>query len=289
MRGKIVNKILPIFVAVVLLIVGVYAYAYISSIPNPGHGGDIIQISIDGSEMSLQEAIDNDLFFNLLKLTSASSVLNLGHSFNQIWVSIEGVEKTLQDAISTIGLCGHSSNPYSGRINPGHFASEVLVSISGVEMSLQDAVDSGKFCCVSHSYFSCYDNDVYWYDSCDNREEKKEECGISEYIGSNYCYDNDVYRDYITRGCSGISCTSSTSSIKQEECGANECSGGSCVEIILVWTFYKSYLESCYSFGTCDTGIIGTSCSTEGEIMICQGGYCLNYQQPTFEIICQQK
>ena len=31
--------------------------------------------------------------------------------------------------------------------------------------------------CISHNYSKCYDNDVYWYDSCGNRQEKKEECG----------------------------------------------------------------------------------------------------------------
>jgi len=31
--------------------------------------------------------------------------------------------------------------------------------------------------CTSHAYCDCYDNDVYWYDSCGRREEKREECG----------------------------------------------------------------------------------------------------------------
>jgi len=40
-----------------------------------------------------------------------------------------------------------------------------------------------KTCCADKSctpnyYSSCYDNDVYWYDSCDVRGEKREECGI---------------------------------------------------------------------------------------------------------------
>jgi hypothetical protein len=33
--------------------------------------------------------------------------------------------------------------------------------------------------CVSHDHFACYDGDVYWYDSCNKREEKKEECGTN--------------------------------------------------------------------------------------------------------------
>ncbi len=41
-------------------------------------------------------------------------------------------------------------------------------------------------CCTSHDHQACYDNDVYWYDSCNNREEKAQECGAA--------------------GCSGGSC-----------------------------------------------------------------------------------
>ena len=89
---------------------------------------------------------------------------------------------------------------------------------------------SGGSCitCTSHDYYSCYSRDVYWYDSCGTREDKKTECGSSSYTGSNYCYSNDVYKDYITKGCSGSGCTSSTSRIKQEECGIPGCSGGVC-------------------------------------------------------------
>ena len=104
-----VNKILFVFVVFFMGVV----MAYASLIPNSGHGGDIISISIDGSEMTLQKAIDDDLFLNLPKSSSSSSVSNPGHGANQIWVSVDGVEKTLQDAISTTGLCGSGHVPYS--------------------------------------------------------------------------------------------------------------------------------------------------------------------------------
>lgn len=31
-------------------------------------------------------------------------------------------------------------------------------------------------CCISHDHTGCYYNDVYWYSSCNNREERKERC-----------------------------------------------------------------------------------------------------------------
>ncbi len=102
--------------------------------------------------------------------------------------------------------------------------------------------------CIFHDYYSCYNSDVYWYDSCGVREDKKTECGSSAYTGSNYCYLNDVYRDYITRGCSGSSCTESTSKIKQVECGAVGCSNGVCCTS---HTSYSCYDDDVYWYDGC--------------------------------------
>jgi len=56
--------------------------------------------------------------------------------------------------------------------------------------------------CQSHTTFSCYNGDVYWYDSCNQRQDRKEDCvdGCEDgeclvceehtYIG---CYYGDVY------------------------------------------------------------------------------------------------
>ncbi len=40
--------------------------------------------------------------------------------------------------------------------------------------------------CDSHSYYECYNDDVYWYDSCGNKEEWKELCGYG-CTGSGQC------------------------------------------------------------------------------------------------------
>ena len=49
------------FFLVVLLAVGVYSTHY-TSVPNPGHGAHNIVVDVGGSEMSLQEAIDDGAF-----------------------------------------------------------------------------------------------------------------------------------------------------------------------------------------------------------------------------------
>ena len=64
--------------------------------------------------------------------------------------------------------------------------------------------------CQSHDHYKCNSNDVYWFDSCGNKEEKKEECGSDSCgsWGNNYCNDDALYhsRDCIDRGCSNNAC-----------------------------------------------------------------------------------
>lgn len=84
--------------------------------------------------------------------------------------------------------------------------------------------------CYSHNYYECYNGNVYWYDSCGTREEQKESCGTSGYTGSNYCYDGDVYKDYVTKGCDYNDCTESTEATLQENC-SNGCTSGTCNSI----------------------------------------------------------
>lgn len=87
---------------------------------------------------------------------------------------------------------------------------------------------SNAQCCQTHSSYSCSEGDVYWYSSCSVKEDKKQECGDSGFVGSNYCFDSDVYRNYTTKGCSGNSCTTNTEKQKQNECGSLGCSNGQC-------------------------------------------------------------
>ncbi len=64
---NISNKsILTLLLIIMVLIGGASALAYTRSLPNPGHGGDSILVSIVGEEKTLQEAInDNSLVPNI--------------------------------------------------------------------------------------------------------------------------------------------------------------------------------------------------------------------------------
>ena len=48
-------------------------------------------------------------------------------------------------------------------------------------------------CCATHDSSTCYSNDVYWYDSCGIREDKRTECGALGCSGStcNTCATHD--------------------------------------------------------------------------------------------------
>ena len=90
--------------------------------------------------------------------------------------------------------------------------------------------------CISHYTKKCYDNDVYWYNSCGEREEKYQECGPDSYIqkGAKYCVDNKVFQKvvYHYRGCSMGQCCDN--SYEREElveiCDDGEiCQEGACV------------------------------------------------------------
>ena len=91
----------------------------------------------------------------------------------------------------------------------------------------------------SHYSYSCESGHVYWYDSCGDIEEIKENCGTSGYTGSKYCIDNDVYQDYKTVTCDYQSCGSNTEGIYIEYC-ANGCVAGVCNGVGAEESWYDS-------------------------------------------------
>jgi len=124
--------------------------------------------------------------------------------------------------------------------------------------------------CTPNSYKSCYNNDVYWYDSCGSSAscfantswKDYENCG-SDYCnswGSNYCSGGDVYhqRTCYSRGCSGTTCylNSYTDTQKVQDCSYC-CSSGSCTGVCSPGST-QSCSDSC-SYKYCN----GSSCVTK--------------------------
>lgn len=108
-------------------------------------------------------------------------------------------------------------------------------------MPTQNQTNQTNQTCIYHYSYSCYNNDVYWYSSCGEREDKKEECGSSSCgsYGNWYCIINSTTirareRTYYNRGCSGNSCyNNSYTDTETFDCSiyGQICSGGYCVGI----------------------------------------------------------
>jgi hypothetical protein len=183
---------------------------------------------------------------------------------------------------------------------------------------LQIACSSDSDCASDYWYgLGCSFNDIYGtfvdysckypgtkQSECISEEtyKQKQDCGISGYVGEAYCYLNDVYRDYVNRGCEEdwiVSCYNNTEKIRQEDCGTsgwtgdkyccdsnsvcqnyttNVCSEGSCDS-----TQEVRVIENCEygcSYGQCDEEECVNECAL-GQIR-CSGDYaqtCGNYDE----------
>lgn len=118
--------------------------------------------------------------------------------------------------------------------------------------------------CTSHSYTGCWINDVYYYDACGNKEEKKDECGNS-YCGDWYrdtCHGNDAYETQLcyAKGCIntaplGVHCYSNSYENERfvETC-QDGCVDGECREI-------------CYEDSDCGSeGRYNARCEDDGNV-----------------------
>lgn len=119
----------------------------------------------------------------------------------------------------------------------------------------------GCITCTTHSYYSCGDSDVYWYDACDTREDKKEECGEG-YCGDwirDTCHGNDAYETQTcySKGCSNNGCYSNREVYERfvETCQYG-CINGNCKSAI-----------ACYSNSDCGKdGYVGDNFCIDDDV-----------------------
>lgn len=103
--------------------------------------------------------------------------------------------------------------------------------------------------CTSHSTSKCYSNDIYWYNSCGNREDKRTECGSAGCTtGTSSC------NVALTCNQEGYSCGGHSGTQSGQPC----CSGLDCQNFQCVVT------GSCSS-GETKCGIVGDP-DTSGEV-----------------------
>ncbi|MBU3964322.1 hypothetical protein KJ562_01140, partial [Patescibacteria group bacterium] len=130
-----------------------------------------------------------------------------------------------------------------------------------LEWSSITSCGAGKVCqngncvveCTTHNYKSCNDNDVYWYNSCNAREDKSSECGDDGWTSDYQCSGNILQRKWLDKGCSNASCFSNASWKTSQDCGSDS------------WT--NNYRCS------------GDSIQREKNKKGCSGSSCYNYNQ----------
>jgi len=125
---------------------------------------------------------------------------------------------------------------------------------AGFRLHYPSSVSLGG-CCTPNSSKSCYDGDVYWYDSCGNREEPKyQECYSDSWTNNYNCSGTWRTRQVRRRGCSGSSCYDYYEWINIENCAnyGQVCQGGSCVSSCTSHSYRSCYNNDVYWYDSCN-------------------------------------
>jgi len=102
------------------------------------------------------------------------------------------------------------------------------------------------------------------------------DCGITGFVGLEYCFSNDVYKDYQTSDCIAPATTDSHCEIDREPTLVNDCGINSCTQ----WENYCSLDElrktrDCYNKGCLDGGCFNELNVEDNLVDVCEYG-CLD-------------
>jgi len=116
-------------------------------------------------------------------------------------------------------------------LNPGTITSSCTHSDSNqTNQTCQYGCSNGN-CIIykSHDHKDCYISDIYWFDSCGNREDVVQYCETSPVPGITFCDGSSVYQYYAPRGCANGFCVTFNgyNTVKKEDC-SNGCENGAC-------------------------------------------------------------
>ncbi|HOX30398.1 MAG TPA: hypothetical protein P5080_05590 [Candidatus Paceibacterota bacterium] len=145
----------------------------------------------------------------------------------------------------------------------------------------RSCVGAGECGCIDHAAKRCNGSDLYWYDSCNNRQELAEDCGEEKMYDNYRCSGNWIQQKRIKRGCSNQQCYSITDWVNQENCDNNDkrCDDGECVETCVNHCAYGTKrcfddeVETCgnYDGDACTEWGGAVKCSAD---KVCVDGKC---------------
>jgi hypothetical protein len=148
---------------IILFSITIFTVYALVTATGSGHPYSEILVTINGYNVTLQQAIDNEWLkgINQPTFSTLSSIPNPGHSASEVIVAINGYEVTLQDAINqnyfkgTGTISSSSSAPFQG-----HPATEIEVTVNSVKKSLQDALPEIAYACAANYGQSCPSGDA---------------------------------------------------------------------------------------------------------------------------------
>lgn len=147
--------------------------------------------------------------------------------------------------------------------------------------------------CLSHSYQSCTNNGLYWYDSCGNQQDLAQYCNNGCY--NNICYNNGnnynnncTYHSY--QSCSGNNLYWYDSCGNQQDLAQycnNGCSGNTCYNYN--YNNYNNYGNCTYhAYKLCSGNNIYwyDSCGNQQDLYTsCQGNQVCQYGQCVYSMV----
>lgn len=236
-----------IFFGLLILFISIFTIVAIDY-ESSWHSLDEILVTVDGYTMTLEEAMDNNVFIDGATQSYTTEIPNPGHNANEIWVSVDGNEMTLQEAIlTTDGLCGSSSiTSYSSSPTSltYQFANEIEILL---DTSLQDAINNRDLVSIDGGWSEWSD-----WSTC------SVECGGGTQTRTRTCTNPIPY-------CGGADCVGGNS--ETQNCNTQACP--------TTWTWQPFTYVSCYPStcsGICNWSIVGESCSPQGNTYVCEGG-----------------
>jgi len=133
-------------VILLVLIIGIFVVKAVVDKTKAWQSSEEILVTVNGYVMTLQEAIDNNVFIDGATQSYTTEVPNPGHTADMILVTVDGYAMTFKQAVDNNVLTYGATRDYTTEILGGHSSTAIEVSIDGSMMSLQEAIDLKYFC-----------------------------------------------------------------------------------------------------------------------------------------------
>ncbi len=248
----------------------------LSEFPKTYHLASEILISTDSGEMTLQNALLNGIPLQKSSTTtsySSTPSTSTYHFATEIEVTVDSVPMSLQEGIDTNAgekfVCvpdcscaattciGSTCTDTCGQTCPGTKIPDTCSSLGSTCGTPDDGCGGTLYCTISHASIGCIaieGGDVYWFDSCGNVEELKEDCTtwFETVWGDFYCLTSDTRgRDWTSsrNACVDGTCSfvSSGSGTQSSSCESGTiCESGVCIEegkVISTELYHRDILD----------------------------------------------